>query len=39
MGMAERVRITMELIRVSDESRIWGENFDRETWEFAGTRD
>jgi len=29
-GDGRHVRITMELIRVSDESRIWGENFDRE---------
>jgi TolB-like protein len=27
---SERVRVTVELIRVSDEARVWGEDFDRE---------
>lgn len=27
----ERVRVTVELIRVRDEARIWGGDFDRET--------
>jgi TolB-like protein len=27
---SERVRVTVELIRVSDEARIWGEDFDGE---------
>ena len=27
----ERVRVTVELIRVKDEARIWGGDFDRET--------
>lgn len=27
----ERVRVTVELIRVRDESRVWGEDFDRES--------
>ena len=27
----EHVRVTVELIRVRDEARIWGEDFDRET--------
>ncbi|HST09726.1 MAG TPA: winged helix-turn-helix domain-containing protein [Terriglobales bacterium] len=29
-GDDERVRVTVELIRASDESRVWGEDFDRE---------
>jgi TolB-like protein/DNA-binding winged helix-turn-helix (wHTH) protein len=27
----ERVRVTVELIRASDEARVWGGDFDRET--------
>jgi TolB-like protein/DNA-binding winged helix-turn-helix (wHTH) protein len=27
----ERVRVTVELIRVRDQTRVWGEDFDRET--------
>jgi TolB-like protein/DNA-binding winged helix-turn-helix (wHTH) protein len=27
---SERVRVTVELIRVRDEARVWGEDFDRE---------
>ncbi len=27
----ERVRVTVELIRVRDESRVWGEDFDRDS--------
>lgn len=29
-GDAHSVRVTVELIRVRDEARLWGENFDRE---------
>jgi TolB-like protein/DNA-binding winged helix-turn-helix (wHTH) protein len=29
-GDDEHVRVTVELIRTSDESRVWGEDFDRE---------
>ncbi len=29
----ERVRVTVELIRVRDEARVWGEDFDREPGE------
>jgi DNA-binding winged helix-turn-helix (wHTH) protein/TolB-like protein len=29
-GDERRIRVTVELIRVSDEARIWGESFDRE---------
>jgi TolB-like protein/DNA-binding winged helix-turn-helix (wHTH) protein len=29
----ERVRVTVELIRVRDETRVWGEDFDREPGE------
>jgi TolB-like protein/DNA-binding winged helix-turn-helix (wHTH) protein len=29
----ERVRVTVELIRVRDETRVWGEDFDREQGE------
>lgn len=30
-GDSHHVRVTVELIRVSDQARIWGDNFDRET--------
>lgn len=30
-GDARRVRITVELIRASDETRVWGDEFNRET--------
>jgi TolB-like protein/DNA-binding winged helix-turn-helix (wHTH) protein len=30
-GDAQHVRVTVELIRVSDETRMWGDDFNRET--------
>jgi TolB-like protein/DNA-binding winged helix-turn-helix (wHTH) protein len=30
-GDARNVRVTVELIRVSDETRVWGDDFNRET--------
>jgi TolB-like protein/DNA-binding winged helix-turn-helix (wHTH) protein len=30
-GEARHVRVTVELIRVRDEARVWGDDFDRET--------
>ncbi|MGC2196424.1 MAG: hypothetical protein WA628_17255 [Terriglobales bacterium] len=30
-GDARHVRVTVELIRVSDETRMWGDDFKRET--------
>lgn len=30
-GDERRIRVTVELIRVSDEARVWGDDFDRDT--------
>jgi TolB-like protein len=29
-GDSHHVRVTVELIRVRDQERVWGDNFDRE---------